>query len=110
MGTKLRNIAAEVSKLDDKEVEGFTRQLEAMGYEFSELKEKIEGHPKYKKFLEKYVSDALDNYFPHNYNPEVEEIAKARIDILSEVRDARDGILKEFLWEHCKEIVITFRV
>jgi len=110
MGTKFRNIEAEVYRMDNKDVEGFIKQLEAIGYDFSELKEKVEEHPKYKKFLEKYVSDALGSYFPPNYNPDVEEIAKARIDICSQVDGSKLGIVREFLEAQCRDMTITFKI
>lgn len=110
MGTKLKKISAEVYGLDTKEVECFTRQLEAMGYDFSELRETIEELPKYKVFFRKYILDALDNHFPTNYVPDAAEYAKARIEISSQVDESKWGILREFLWENCKEMTITFKI
>ena len=104
------SITAEVHGLDDKEVQGFTQVLKVLGYDFSELREEIEGHSKYKAFLKKYMSDALDNYFPGNYVPDAAEFAKARIDIGSQVDESKYGIIIEFLEKHCKEMHITFKV
>ena len=106
----LRNIGAEVSGLEYKEVSLFTEVLENVGYDFSEMREKIEGLPAYKEFYKKYESDALDNHFPHNYVPGADEIEVAKIEIRSQVDESKYGILREFLVGHCKEIRVTFRV